>query len=334
MRTLVFAAAALLVLTPALAQQAEQPVADPSQQAPAAETQPVEEQSGLTQAAAQLAAQSADQQDQDSVAQPQQSPAGQPAMQQSAGPRPGEQAPSAQTSQDAAQSTAQPDAAQSSIAAQPPEVASPSQPRSIQRRALAVAPAIRPRADAASYPVYGRQQQLSVGARLLSAKEVEQKFSTPLGKHYLVVEVGLFPAAAQSLPVRPENFTLRVGNDDQAFFPATPNDIASALSGSGARNPRFFPTLGIGYGGWGRGVSTGVGVGVGSGPYPRGGMAGGNRRVMENELQDKSLPEGSVTQPAAGYLYFPVSGKRSAHYNLELTQNGETMSLSLPVPKD
>jgi hypothetical protein len=322
MRSHIFTAAALWVLlTPALAQQAEQPVADQSQQAPAAENQPAEEQTGLTQAAAQLAAQSADEQDQGSVAQPEQAPA----VQQNAGAQSGEQAPSAQSSYDAGQP---------SVAVQPADVAQPSEQRSVQRRAPEVVPAVRPRADAASYPVYLQQQQFSVGARLLSAKEVEQKFSTPLGKRYLVVEVGLFPSASQTLQLRPENFTLRAGSDDQAFFPATSSDIAKVLAGPGSRNPRFFPTLGLGYGagGWGRGVSTGVGVGVGSGPYPRRVSMTGDR-VMENELRDKSLSEGSLTQPTAGYLYFPLSGKRSANYNLELTRNGETMSLSLPVTK-
>jgi hypothetical protein len=60
---------------------------------------------------------------------------------------------------------------------------------------------------------------------------------------------------------------------------------------------------------------------------------GANRRVVENELRDKSLPTGSLTKPVAGYLYFPVKEKREARYNLEITQNGQVLSLPLPEPK-
>lgn len=341
MKLFLSAAALCILLTPALAQQADQPVADQTQQAPVADIQPAAaEQPGMTQAAAQLAAQAAAQADEE-----QGSSAAPPAMEQApaAAQAPADmQAPetqqdSQQDSQQAGDPTAYPnDGSRPSdaTAAQPPYIAQPPEQRPVRRRALDVPPAIRPRSEAAAYSAYRQQQQFSVGARLLSSREVEQKFSTPLNKRYLVVEVGFFPAGSQPIQLRPQDFTLRIGSDDQAFFPSTPEDIASALSGSGQRNPRFYPSVGIGYGGggWGRGVSTGAGVGVG-GPYPRrGDMAGGNRRVMEDELRDKSLPATTLTQPAAGYLYFLLSGKRSAAYNLEVTRNGVTTSLALPNP--
>ena len=148
------------------------------------------------------------------------------------------------------------------------------------------------------------------------------------------MEVGVFPAVAVEL--RPQDFTLRAGNDDQAFFPSAPEEIAIDLAAARPRRVRVFPSVGIGYenGPWGRGLSTGVGVGVdGQRPYPRGPM-GANRRVIEIELRDKSLPEGSLTEPVAGYLYFPVKLQRNVHYNLELTRNGQVLSLPLPAPRD
>jgi hypothetical protein len=54
---------------------------------------------------------------------------------------------------------------------------------------------------------------------------------------------------------------------------------------------------------------------------------------MVKELHDKALPEWNLTQPVAGYLYFPVTPKRGAHYTLDLTWNGESVSLPLPDPK-
>jgi|GEM_PF-692799 hypothetical protein len=303
----------ILFLAPALAQNAPEPQQD--QSAPAQVAAPASEQ----------------QQDQST-------PAQQPVP-------PAEAQPQVQTQPEAQPQADQPGEPQYNRPAQPTNAAQLSvngQETSIPdpepRRALQVPTAVRPRVEASAYPVSHELKQFSIGAKLLSQKEVEQRFSTPLGKKYLVVEVGVFPADAQSVKLKTESFTLRAGNEDQAFFPALPQDIARGLakSGGGSNNVRAYPTLGVGYenGPWGRGVSTGVGVGVGSGPYPRRGtMGNGNTRIMESELQDKSLTEGTLTEPVAGYLYFPLDGKRADHYNLELNRNGETISLALPEPK-
>jgi len=196
------------------------------------------------------------------------------------------------------------------------------------RRRLEMPSGIPPRADAAAYPVSRPLSQFSIGAQLLSTKEVEGKFSTPLGKRYVVVEVGVFPAGAQHINFRGEDFTLRVGSENQGFFASTPEDIVADLTGAPPRTG-VRPALGVGVGPWG----PTVGVGVGAYPYPPQEGMGRGTRVMENELRDKSLPEWNLTQPVAGYLYFPVTPKRGAHYTLELNWNGETVSLALPIPK-
>jgi hypothetical protein len=169
--------------------------------------------------------------------------------------------------------------------------------------------------------------QFSIGAQLLSTKEVERRLSTPLGKRYVVVEVGVFPAGSP-VNFRPTDFTLRVGSENQGFFASIPEDIAADLTGAAPRTG-VRPAVGVGVGPWG----PTVGVGVGAYPYPpRGGM-GRDTRVMEKELRDKSLPEWNLTHPVAGYLYFPVTPKRGVRYTLDLTTNGETVSLALPDPK-
>jgi len=49
-----------------------------------------------------------------------------------------------------------------------------------------------------------------------------------------------------------------------------------------------------------------VGVGVGkSGGPPDPGVTDRDRAAMQQELEDKSLPEGKATSAVAGYLYFP-----------------------------
>jgi hypothetical protein len=362
MKPLISTVALFLLLSPAIAQQAEQPVAD-QQETPSADAQPAPEQPGLSQAAAQAQAQADEEQTPESqpapavsapattVEQQQQQapPVAQPAEQQNDAGQPNPNYPAAEQQQPTAappaarpsQPNSYPDTAPSNEATYPPQ--SPPAPPIYypqqRQREQAVAPGIPPRAEAAAYPAYREHQLFSVGARLLSPREVEQKFSTPLGKHYLVVEVGFFPANGQPIVLRTESFTLRAGDDNQAFFPATPQDIADTLSGRSGprRNVGLYPAVGVGYesGGWGRGGVTGVGVGIGGGPYQRRGMSGGNYRVMETELRDKSLPAGTVTQPVAGYLYYPLSGKRAREYKLEITRkNGEVLSLPLPAPKN
>jgi hypothetical protein len=329
-KPLIAAAALLLCLTPAFAQNA-QPSPEEQQQTQGQpqyqdQTQPQAQDQGQYQPQAQ------DQGQYQPPAQPTEYPTAHQTQAQA-------QAAAQQQQQDSAAQDAQPvpyaqqpqSQDQDNTQLPPPQ---PPQRATYDRRPLEVTPAVLPRAEASAYPVYREQQQLSIGAKLLSNKEVEQKFSTPLGKHYLVVEVGVFPANAQTVRVRPQDFTLRAASsEDQAFFPATPEDIVSSISRRGPRYIGFYPGGGVGYGSgpWGRGVSTegGVGVGPGGRPYPR----GGNGRVMENELRDKSLPNASLTQPAAGYLYFPIDGKRAKQYTLELTRNGQTISLALPDPK-
>jgi hypothetical protein len=329
MKSIISAAALFILLTPALAQQADQSSAAQAQPG----TPAVEAASGQGMTQAQALAQAAAQ---DAAAQGQSSEQHPPEPEQPAGAQ-------QSVAQSAPQqpSPSEPGTAPSLYPPQNDTAQSPGQSPA-ERRVLEVAPAVRPRAEAAAYPVYRQQPQLSIGAKLLSPAEVEKKFSTPIGKHYLVVEVGAFPAdAKQRVSLRAQAFTLRAGNDDQAFFPATPEDIAGALApknGGRPRNVAFFPGLGVGYGrgSWGASTNVGVGVGVGGGgprPYPRN-AADASYRAIVQELRDKSLPEGQLTQPVAGYLFFPLNGKRAKNYNLELTGNGETMSLPLPTPKN
>jgi hypothetical protein len=51
---------------------------------------------------------------------------------------------------------------------------------------------------------------------------------------------------------------------------------------------------------------------------------------MELELTEKGLPEGTVSRPVAGYLYFPSPGKKKSNvYQLECTLGGVKTVLAL-----
>lgn len=229
---------------------------------------------------------------------------------------------------DAQQSPEVQQSPQAQPAPAPPSAAAPNSAPRPERRRLERPTGITPRTDSAAYPVSRQLSQFSIGAQLLSTKELERKLSTPLGKRYVVVEVGVFPAGSQHVNFRPTDFTLRVGSENQGFFASTPEDIAADLTGAPPRTG-VRPAMGVGVGPWG----PTVGVGVGAYPYPpRTGMRR-DSRVIEEELSDKSLPEWNLTHPVAGYLYFPITPKRGEHYTLDLTTNGETVSLPLPEPK-
>lgn len=215
--------------------------------------------------------------------------------------------------------------------------------------AVAGGPGLRPHPDAGSYPVHKDGDGFSIGARCLSADEVKKTFATDLNKGgYVVVEVALYPKDGQTLSVAPGDFSLRVGGTDMVR-PANAQAVAASLTrpaqdsrGLG-RNVNVYPSATVGYENgtdpYGRrrsGVytATGVGVGVGSpgnGPMPSQG-SGRDRRTMEQELEDQSLPDGDISRPAAGYLYFPVSqGKRkTAALDLDFYTGSADVRLALP----
>jgi hypothetical protein len=72
-----------------------------------------------------------------------------------------------------------------------------------------------------------------------------------------------------------------------------------------------------------------VGVGIGSrGDQP--GSSEKDRSVMETELSEKGLPEGTASAPVAGYLYFSIPRNKKVAYQLEYMLNGEKVLLTLP----
>jgi hypothetical protein len=201
---------------------------------------------------------------------------------------------------------------------------------------------LKPRAKAADYPVSQHQTALAIGAELLSNSQVQHAFATELDKRYIVVEIGVFPAGESAVKLVPEDFVLRVAGTKQIIRPAAPKTIAAVLykNPPSSRDLAVYPTTEVGYETGGRDVygnqhpggwSTRVGAGVGIGST-RQQSTDNDRKVMETELQDKSLPEGEAKHPVAGYLYFPVSSSKTANYELECSSSGQTLKLALPTP--
>jgi hypothetical protein len=203
---------------------------------------------------------------------------------------------------------------------------------------------IKPRHTAADYPVYQQHERLALGAEQLSQKQVEHSFATELDKRYVVVEIGVFPAAKGSVELSSSDFMLRIVGTKEILRPSSPETISQVLHKKPAttHDVTVTPVASIGYESGGRDpygnrypggmtTSTGAMVGVGS---TKVGATEADRTTMETELRDKSLPQGEVTQPVSGYLYFPVATGKKVEYELEYSGNGQNIRLQLPAPKE
>lgn len=199
---------------------------------------------------------------------------------------------------------------------------------------------IAPRTQVSDYPAYTKHDIVDMGAALLTSEQVRKSFVSDLNRRYIVVEVAIYPKDGKEFDVARHRFTLRV--DNTLVRPAEPKIIADLLqkTASPKRQVNVYPHAGVGYESGsiydpvtgrrrGGGVYTNVGVGVGVGGSQTPPVTEEDRKTMETELTDKSLAEGKTSKPIAGYLYFPVSEKKKASYQLEHDLNGEKVVLKL-----
>jgi len=180
------------------------------------------------------------------------------------------------------------------------------------------------RAEASRYPASAQQTQLSIGAQWLTLEQIRKSFATELHRGVLVVEVAVYPEKGKSINVSRSAFLIRPTGSEKTskpMHPAAAAQTAERPSGEGLETDAY-QQVGIGYE-TGRiydpatgqerketrvYTSTGAGASVGT----KGGPARTerDRKLMERELTEKGLPEGTVSRPVAGYLYFAVSEKK------------------------
>lgn len=202
-----------------------------------------------------------------------------------------------------------------------------------------------PKAAADRYSAHAAQGGIGIGATLLSAKDIRQAFSTQVNDCCVVVEVALYPQKDGLVEVSLNDFALRVVGQDIANKPSSAEVVAGKLHRQaepeqGGHDVTVAPAGGIGYESGGidpvtgqrrpGGVvtSAGVGVGVGS-PLPKPGSTEADRRTMELELREKSLPEGTTASPVAGYVYFTIPPKKNKKYQFEYNLNSNKVVLPL-----
>jgi hypothetical protein len=204
-------------------------------------------------------------------------------------------------------------------------------------------PVVKPRAKAQDYAAVKDQPNFTIGAAQLSQKQVRKTFVSNVRKDYVVVEVGFYPKTDSK--ISPQAFVLREQNAKQAITPADPQLLAARINDKNQKGQdvSIHPVVGVEYstgpspydsydrGGWH--TEKGVMVGVnGKKKDPK--TSAGDRKAMTAELSEKGLPEITTAAPVAGYLYFPATANRNAHYQLEYqTPNGPVV-IPLPTPAD
>ena len=231
---------------------------------------------------------------------------------------------------------------------------------------MAASPGIRPRADASNYPVHREQADFSIGAALIPPEQAKKMFKLDLNHAgYVVIEIGVFPAAGKDVDLYPSDFTLFVGEKLVALRPVSADTIAEVVAGR-TEPPRPRGPVGVDSS---AGISVGresypdpvtgrrttrtvtetdAGVGVGSAPGScRGYDCDPNAPVpptsqpsstqtantISQDLWEKSLPDGKTVRAVAGYLYFPKPTGKAKNAAWELRYESADVKTQLPLPK-
>lgn len=210
--------------------------------------------------------------------------------------------------------------------------------------ALAGPKGTEPRSSPAQYPLHAQRDAVSIGAKLLTREEARKTFVSDVNSCCTIIEVAVYPDTAKPINLSLNDFVLRARNTESAAKPSTPKVAAASIQKNtkSGTDVAVYPTTSIGYSsgsvydpatgtrqGSGVYTQTGVGVAIGSPNGP--GISDKDRSVMETELSEKAIPEGTASSAVAGYVYFPIFLKKKGEYQLEYTVEGQKLILPIRV---
>ena len=150
-----------------------------------------------------------------------------------------------------------------------------------------------PHAELDKYSAHAQQNDVSIGATLLTVGHVRKVFHTDVNKCCVVVEVAIYPQKDHPTEVWLNDFALRLVGQDTGAKPSSPRVVAWNSSHD---SDRLRPML---------------------------------IADMEQEVGERSLPLGSTAAPVSGYLYFSLEKAKHAKHQLEYTLNGNKVTLAL-----
>ena len=197
-----------------------------------------------------------------------------------------------------------------------------------------------PRPVATDYSAHASQDNIQIGASLLTHKDLKKVFATDVNECCLVVEVAFYPPKNNFVKISLDDFMLREAGMEVGPRPSTAEVLAARLefrpvSPDREHRAGVNSSSEIGYerdspinngnnngstqtnrGGIYQRQSVGVGIPVGGKQQTPAAAAESNRRAIEAELSEKALPQVSAWDPVAGYLYFSVPKKKKGGYEL------------------
>lgn len=203
----------------------------------------------------------------------------------------------------------------------------------------AASPGLRPRAGVTDYAARQSTASFEVGAVRIAAADVKKMFAADLNRAgYIVIEVGLYPVQGAAVDIPPDAFTLRTETGKTAARVVDTDAIAAEIARervpSQTKVSDVFRTSGTG-GVRGRMIAPPEG-------HQSGSVLGGEVEdypppstyskldAVEQELWEKSLPDGQTKVPVAGYLYFPKpAGKASNDWELLIDTASTRLKLTL-----
>ncbi len=182
------------------------------------------------------------------------------------------------------------------------------------------------RATPGDYPVHLQVNDVTYAASLVPPNEVKHIFAYDITKEYVVFEVAVYPGVGSQMNIDPGGFVVRIPRTGDVAHNADSVTVASVIQQENLPKPpsKVGPVMAsteVGYESGtdpytgqrvhGTYTATQVGVGAGNDPgpprYPAPGGYPQDRQLLSSQLWDKSLPEGNIQRPTAGYLYFPAS---------------------------
>jgi hypothetical protein len=204
-----------------------------------------------------------------------------------------------------------------------------------------------PRSSASDYPVHEDTATATIAAVRVPPEQLNKNFPADFSKRYVVVEVAVYPKAG-AIDLVSMDFLLRLADSESR--PDTAEEVAglwrprrntpgpdaggrvhtTAEAGVIVQNGTD-PVTGRKVNNVGTYESVGVSNYPNQAPMPSGPSHADADR-MEAQLDKWALPEGRITSPVAGYLYFPANAKKSkGALELQYTHDGSSANLKLPT---
>ena len=208
--------------------------------------------------------------------------------------------------------------------------------------ALAVsAQGVAPRNSSSDYPVNKEAHSATIAAAVVPPDTVKKLFPGDVAKHYVVMEVAVYPLPGQNAYIDAFDFDLKY-NADEVSYPRSPEEIVSIWAEKSAPQPPgkvgVTTETGVVYtsgrdpetgrrSGWGTYSDVAVGPTPPTPPQP----LSADPQAVEERLRANALPMGTAVRPVAGYLYFAIPAKKHKAGAMELQYIKDGAMVSLPI---